>query len=100
MKMGWFGFGKKEEIQKINKNRCCGCEHYDGFRDNKFVRCGLKHKATIDAGCSSFTPDVTAGCWDCVYRDRSKERYFCSIHNVRYEDEVKYCHDFAETWNT
>ncbi len=76
-------------------NKCFGCEYYDGFRtwDNNrtIAQCEIGRNARISSGCSSFSPDVTASCYHCIYYSKSK----CKKGN----DTKKYnsggCYDFA-----
>lgn len=96
--MGWFG--KKSPNAAPNRNRCSGCEHYNGFAsDKRTVFCALKVKSTIDVGCGSFTPDKTAACDECIYRNTSLGEYFCSKHDACYDSEQSYCQDYVEKWN-
>jgi hypothetical protein len=49
----------------VKKNRCSGCEHYEGEGSNDYAICAIKKHAKIDAGCSSFDADSTATCETC-----------------------------------
>jgi len=81
-----------------NKNKCSGCEHYDGFNGDN-VRCEIGNKATIDRGCSSFTPDITANCRECFYNQSGMRisDLECSKHGFL-KSQREYCSDYAERW--
>lgn len=101
-----FGFWKKKSNPASGKsgrrkNRCSGCHHYNGFASDGSgaVFCALKRKATIDIGCSSFSPDDTASCDECYFRDTSRDDgFFCTKRAVLYGAEQKRCMDYAENW--
>lgn len=86
-------------------NKCYGCMHYDGFFNwddsRTLVNCSLGHKVRISLGCSSFTPDNTANCYECFYSYSEKhgtiDRPKCQKGNTRTMTNsiIEYCYDFA-----
>ncbi|HFU76720.1 MAG TPA: hypothetical protein ENK66_10795 [Arcobacter sp.] len=53
------------------KNRCYGCEHYDGgsaTSGTSSIRCAIGHKGVnVSSGCDDFEPDRTANCFQSCY---------------------------------
>jgi hypothetical protein len=83
-----------------DKNRCSGCEHYDGFTSNHIVRCAIKEKANIANGCGSFSPDSTAECGDCYYNE-SNPRTFdltCRYYGKHFGSSKSHCEGYALAW--
>jgi len=95
------GSSSNANSAKINKdkNRCSGCEYYDGF-NGKYVKCEIGKTAEISKGCSSFTPDDTATCEDCYYMDKrtASGGYHCRFRNKEYFMPETRCSDYAENW--
>jgi len=95
--MGFFFSSKK----KIVKNKCYGCDHYDG-EHRGMVRCGIGTKVSVQSGCSSFSPDSTANCWsgthNCYYNssDNRSQGVNCRFHG-RLSSDREYCRDHADT---
>ena len=78
----------------MGKNRCYGCEYFDGS-SGCIVRCELGHKGILlKDGCYDYKPDITANCSMCFYNKKynSYENIECSIHGyIGYSKE--YCQD-------
>lgn len=80
--MGWFSSKPKGDsgVQKgVYNSRCYGCTHYEGRNkrgDVTSVICKLTGGAKNGVvGCSSFSPDQSAGCTGCAFkRDVSCEK--------------------------
>jgi hypothetical protein len=86
------------------KNRCYGCENFDGYDgaykgNNTLVQCDLgKRGVLISKGCSNYTPDSLATCKAmsvCYYnKKKSFSDIECTIHGNVGENR-KYCRDHA-----
>lgn len=82
----------------VLRNRCSGCEHYNGFvKDN--VQCDLGQRTTIDRGCGQFTPDNTANCYECYFNENGAKSFdiTCSKHGY-IKGQREYCYDYALRW--
>jgi len=91
------------------KNRCVGCQYYDGFK-GEIVICSKGYKNIFkEIGCDEFEPDITASCSDCYYKEYDYFRpgenkihkdvplsvsYICQIHGPL-NSSRDYCPDYA-----
>lgn len=84
------------------QNRCYGCNHYEGCVPNSAgeIFCGLNSRKEVMngvIGCSSFSPDNTAGCAYCNFSSHPPgpicSKNLTSISSGGYKDG--YCHGFA-----
>lgn len=81
-----------------DKNRCSGCEYYDGFYKDS-VRCDRGVKALISVGCNQFTPDDTANCHTCYYNDHEIKAFDITCSKYGFiKGQRKRCDGFAEKW--
>ena len=92
-----FGFGKKKATKEPRKNKCSGCEYFEGISGSVAI-CDRGHRGVLyERGCSDFTPDRSASCDDCYYNRGTLADIDCSIHG-RLSSERTYCPDYAINW--
>lgn len=83
-------------------NRCHSCNHFNSIeavvnRDGSrtMVHCPINGLTRVSSGCSSFVPDITASCLNCIHRvqqDTPKFGEMCAIHG-RISGIKNYCPD-------
>lgn len=99
----------KSESENYIKNKCYGCEYYNGDT-NGVVSCDLGYKGinTI-SGCDDFTPDSMANCFNCFYKEMREQEnstvsyHYCSVYDVshpfineKFHGLDGYCQGFAK----
>ena len=83
----------------VNKNRCSGCDHYDGALGDR-VLCDIDITATIDKGCANFSPDITAECVECFYNRSNSSLTVKCVKFKSVTEHRQYCEGYASTWGS